>query len=266
MNMNKFNFITITGASGTGKTTLVQHYLKEHPCSTGFLDGARFHPSSKDLFKCLFSPEGISSFCSYEVLILDEVLIHPELRKSILEILEYRFECDRKTIIVEQTDTVFKQMDMPIIHAILQCSSFRLEELIKGAHFEAVYSILEAMLKIRSDRSLEFMLWRKCRSGWEATEQYFSLVPNLWNLMVTNAIFWPMVINSELKCLAMNEDGENMQSGFLEWKPAMEYLDAILQDESLPSDLKLELMQIKSWVAQDYSANYQLGLNFISSI
>lgn len=40
MNMNKFNFITITGASGTGKTTLVQHYLKEHPCSTGFLDGA----------------------------------------------------------------------------------------------------------------------------------------------------------------------------------------------------------------------------------
>lgn len=46
----------------------------------------------------------------------------------------------------------------------------------------------------------------------------------------------------------------------------MEYLDAILQDESLPSDLKLELMQIKSWVAQDYSANYQLGLNFISSI
>lgn len=36
MNMNKFNFITITGASGTGKTTLVQHYLKEHPCSTGF--------------------------------------------------------------------------------------------------------------------------------------------------------------------------------------------------------------------------------------
>ena len=40
----------------------------------------------------------------------------------------------------------------------------------------------------------------------------------------------------------------------------------MLQDESLPSDLKLELMQIKSWVAQDYSANYQLGLNFISSI
>lgn len=30
MNMNKFNFITITGASGTGKTTLVQHYLKVH--------------------------------------------------------------------------------------------------------------------------------------------------------------------------------------------------------------------------------------------
>lgn len=36
MNMNKFNFITITGATGTGKTTLVQHYLKEHPCSTVF--------------------------------------------------------------------------------------------------------------------------------------------------------------------------------------------------------------------------------------
>lgn len=63
----------------------------------------------------------------------------------------------------------------------------------------------------------------------------------------------------------MNEAGEDMENGAVDWSVAKEYLGTFTQDKDISQRLKESFIKILSWVDEPSENDYLLGLNFIKA-
>ena len=262
--MNRFNFITILGVTGTGKSLLASRYIASHP-EARLIDSLKLHEASPAVISAFLSAENISELSECKTLIIDEV---PDSLyfDALYGILSYRINKKKNVIILSQSICfVEKITDLEKMDSVSDISGIQFS-LTKDSNLEFFCSCLGIMQTIRWDRPIELNLWKKRGlSIIEEQERHLTILPEDWNRLFSNYSFWELLEQSNLRCLAMNEAGEEMENGTVAWAIAENYLKSFSRERQLPQQFKDSLSEVLLWVDSEDKSSYQLGINFISS-
>lgn len=263
--MNRFSNIIIIGVTGTGKSLLASQYIASHP-EARLVDSLKLCKASLSDISSFYSSENISDLAQCDTLVIDEVPASSFL-DALSRIVAYRLRSEKNIVILSQGIANVERL-----FASLKCISSNdgvLLYLTKDTDIDLLCTCLGIMQIIRSDRPLELNLWKRDSLGNTfVLEQNLkvSLPPKQWNELVKNDSFWQLIEQSHLQSRALNCDDENMENGAVEWLAAANFLNKFLQDEQLPQLLRDSFAKVLSWGGSKSMVNYQLGLNFISSI
>lgn len=254
--MNKFNNIIITGSTGSGKSMLASIYMASHP-QTRLIDGLRLNGPDSDISGNRDELE------ECHTLIVDEIPYPP--CRLLSEILKSRIRNGKNNIILTQGTENIEHLNSEDNAEGISAAGILLT-LSHGADLEALCSCIGIMLSIRSDRPLEFNLWKHGTGTYlEEQDHNLSVAPREWNSLISHSLFWEFLLLSNLQCLAENDRGEDMENGSVSWDSAKKYLEKFIQDAGIPEQLKNTFKEILSWVNAPSSDKYELGINFISS-
>lgn len=260
--MNRFNIIIIIGVTGTGKSLLAARYLASHP-DARLIDSLELKkaPAKVISFK---SENNIRELANCDTLLIDELFEAPWLA-TIAEIFAYRAKHGKKTVILSQqkenVERIFnsvKIIDEPGVLLYLG----------KDTDIQMICSFLDLLLSIRSDCPLVFKLWCKedpSMPFWDEQEQHLAIAPEEWNLLLDYSAFWELVLQSNMQSLVIGESGEIMKNGSVGWAIAKSILKRLVSDMQLSHKMKESLNKILTWVDENATGHYELGINFISS-
>lgn len=254
--MNKFNNIIITGNTGSGKSMLAGIYMASHQ-EARLIDGLRLNGPDSDISGNRDELE------ECHTLIVDEIPYPP--CRLLSEILKSRIRNGKNNIILTQGTENIEHLNSEDTTEGISTAGILLS-LSYGADLEALCSCIDIMLSIRSDRPLEFNLWKYRTSIYLEDQDYnLSVAPREWNSLISHSLFWELLLLSNLQCLAENDSGEDMENGSVSWDSAKKYLEEFIQDAGIPEKLRNTFKEILSWVNTPSSDKYELGINFISS-
>ena len=261
--MNLFNIIIIVGYSGTGKSLLANHYIASHP-KAYLVDSLKLYEASPTVISAFQSIRNIDEMANCDTLIIDEIPSSPCL-ETLSNVLSHRIRHKRNTVILSQsTHNVERIFDLGKWNRLRGT----LLTLTKDTDVDAFCLYLDIMLKVRSDRPLELNLWKwgnSIKSIVDEQEQHISLSSEDWNVLLNKPLFWQLLGKSNLQSLVMNEAGEDMENGAVDWSVANEYLGTFTQDKDISQRLKESFIKILSWVDEPSENDYLLGLNFIKA-
>lgn len=254
--MNKFNNIIITGSTGSGKSMLAGIYMAFHP-QARLIDGLRLNDLNNDI------SDNRDELEECQTLIVDEIPYPP--CRLLSEILKSRIRNGKNNIILTQGTENIEHLNSEDNAEGVSAAGILLT-LSYGADLEALCSCIGIMLSIRSDRPLEFNLWKHGTGTYlEEHDHNLSVAPQEWNNLINHSLFWELLLLSNLQCLAKSDSGEDMENRSVSWDSAKKYLEEFIQDASIPEKLKNTLKEILSWVNAPSSDKYELGINFSSS-
>ena len=115
---------------------------------------------------------------------------------------------------------------------------------------------------IDRSRPMKLYLMENEGSGLSCTDTELDFLPEEWNELLQEMLFFKFLEVGELQSLACDEDGNDFLSGFLPFTQAEEYLQKFKELNNLPATTKEKLNTvIESWNSLNKRKIY-LGIDF----
>lgn len=248
--------IIITGESGIDKSALINVYLDVFQGCL-LIDGKEVFNSSR------LTPTQIAEYKECSRLIIDDLFLltlNSSIWGNILEILEYRFYYSKFMLITGDLAqfTTYRTGTIKKLLTTAQLYDMNIEREVS----KLVAQIYLAENHIDRSRPMKLYLMENEGSGLSCTDTELDFLPEEWNELLQEMLFFKFLEVGELQSLACDEDGNDFLSGFLPFTQAEEYLQKFKELNNLPTTTKEKLNTvIESWNSPNKRKIY-LGIDF----
>lgn len=252
------DIIIITGFSGSGKSTFVTKYLEVFSFNSVLIEGKEVCNIAS------FTEDKIQSLKQCTRLIIDDFFLiefNYSLWKSILEVLEFRFNNSKLILLTGYTDTFASERHGIIkrLYSAAQIYNIVYNKTDKDQLMKEIY-----LTENKIDQSNPMKIYQMKKEGacLHCTETELNFQPNEWVQLLQETSFLKFLEIGELQCLSCDEEGNDFLSGFLPLTQAKEYFLRFTQLNNLPTITKEKFeIALKSWDSLDNSKLY-LGVDF----
>lgn len=252
------DIIIITGFSGAGKSTFVTKYLEVFSYNSVLIEGKEVCNIAS------FTEDKIQSLKQCTRLIIDDFFLiefNYSLWKSILEILEFRFNNSKLILLTGYTDTFASERHGIIkrLYSAAQIYNIVYNKTDKDQLMKEIYLTEN---KIDQSKPMKIYLMKKEGACLHCTDTELNFQPNEWVQLLQETSFLKFLEIGELQCLSCDEKGNEFLSGDILFTQAKEYLLRFTQLNNLPIITKEKFeIALKSWDSL-YNSKLYLGIDF----